>query len=830
MKFYTNAIESDNKILLRGYENGRAFMRKIDYEPTLYVPSQKQSSWKSIDEQSVESVKFESIKEAKKFIKQYEDVPNYEIFGFTRFVYSFLNEEYSGEIQYDKDLISIATIDIEVASQNGFPSVETAVEEVTAITLKKNNIFYAFGCKDYTSTRSDVKYIRCRNEKELLESFLIEWSKPYPDIVTGWSIRFFDIPYLFQRMSIVLGEKEAKKLSPWKQVYKNTIAFTNRDNIAATIVGICTLDYLELYRKFTYTQQESYKLNNIAHVELDEKKIDYSEYETLHNLYLKDFTKFIDYNIKDVDLVDKLDDKMKLIDLVFALAYDAKVNFDDTFMQVRMWDTLIHNHLLQKKIVISTKTIENKKDSAYEGAYVKNPQIGLHKWVVSFDLNSLYPSLIMQYNISPDTVTDRFSKLTINQFLDKSYDLPIVEGYSLAPNGRYFSNKHQGFLPELMQKMYDDRMLYKERMIEAQKNYEKEENPIKKREYAKLISRNKNIQMAKKIQLNSAYGAIGNPHFRFFDLNQATAITLGGQLAIRWAENEINRYINKILGTKDLDFVIASDTDSLYITFDKLVQKVYENKNPSTSDIVSFLNVISEKKMQPFIENLYSDLAKRTNAYAQKMIMKREVIADRGIWTAKKRHILNVLDSEGVKFKEPKLKIIGIEAVKSSTPESCRKAIRDSLKIIMTNDETTLQNYVQEFKNKFCSMNFEDIAFPRGVQNLNEYSSSSNTKPIPIHVRAAIVYNNNIKKLKLNKKYEMIKEGEKIKFCYMKMPNIFHENVLGVMSVLPKEFNVDKYIDYDLQFQKAFLDPLRSILNVIGWKEEKRNTIEDFFT
>ena len=830
MKFYTSAVESDNKILLRGYENGRAFMRKVAYEPILYIPSRKESSWKSINNQSVEPIKFENIKEAKQFIKQYEDIENYQIFGFPRFVYSFLNEEYPGEVQYDRDLISVATIDIEVASHNGFPSVEFATEEVTAITLKKNNVFYTFGCREYISTRSDVKYIRCRNEKELLESFLIEWSKSYPDIVTGWSIRFFDIPYLFQRMSIVLGEKEAKKLSPWRQVYKNTVSFMNRDNTTATIIGVCTLDYLELYRKFTYVQQESYKLNNIAHIELDERKIDYSEYETLHNLYLKDFTKFIDYNIKDVDLVDKLDDKMKLIDLVFALAYDAKVNFDDTFMQVRMWDTLIHNHLFQKNIVISATSAKNEKNSAYEGAYVKNPQVGLHKWIVSFDLNSLYPHLIMQYNISPDTITDKFKEITIDQFLNKSYDLPIIENHSLAPNGWYFSNKHQGFLPELMQKMYDDRVLYKERMIEAQKNYEKEENPIKKREYAKLISRNKNIQMAKKIQLNSAYGAIGNPYFRFFDLKQATAITLGGQLSIRWAENEINAYMNKVLGTKNEDFVIASDTDSLYIIFDKLVQKVFEGKNPSTNDIVDFLNNVSEKKIEPFICRLYSDLAKRTNAYAQKMIMKREIIADRGIWTAKKRYILNTLDSEGVRFKEPKLKIAGIEAVKSSTPEACRKAIKEALNIIITSDEDALQEYVRNFKDKFYSLSFENISFPRGVQNLDEYSSPSNTKPLPIHVRAAIVYNKNIKKMKLNKKYEMIKEGEKIKYCYMKMPNVFHQNVLGILNVLPKEFNIEEYIDYDLQFQKAFLEPLRSILNVINWKEEKRNTIEDFFS
>lgn len=832
MKFYTNAVESRGQILLRGYENGRQFTRKVKYEPTLFVPSNKSTStWKSILGKSLEPMPFESIYAAKEFTKKYEDVKNFEINGMTRFVYAYLNEEYPGELKYDREVLKVANIDIEVASDKGFPSVEQATNEITAITLKKNNIFYVFGCRPFTPHRPDVKYIKCKNERELLFAFIEEWCRGgYPDIVTGWNVAFFDIPYLINRMSHIFEQTTIEQLSPWKFFTSRTVTVMGRDQTTIAIAGISTLDYLEMYRKFTYSQQESYRLDNIAHIELDERKLDYSEYETLHELYENDFQKFIEYNIHDVNLVDKLDDKMKLIDLVLTLAYDAKVNYNDVFSQVRMWDVLIHNHLWAKNIAIPPSK-ESKKEATYEGAFVKVPKVGMHKWVVSFDLNSLYPHLIMQYNIGPETISNEYANVTIDQLLDKSFDLPIIEGYSFAANGRYFSNKKQGFLAEMMQRQYDDRARYKVKMIEAQKAYEAADDKKKKRELSKDISRYKNMQMAKKIQLNSAYGAIGNPYFRYFDLRQATAITLGGQLAIRWAENEINQYMNELLETEDNDYVIASDTDSLYIDFSGLVHKVFEGtQSVPTSRVVSFLDDVARKKIKPLMDKLYTDLAVRTNSFQQKMNMARESIADRGIWTAKKRYILNVHDSEGVRYKEPKLKIMGIEAVKSSTPQACRAAIKTALKIIMTDTEAAAQAYIAQFRQEFNKLPFEDIAFPRGLNGLSEYASPNKSKAVPIHVRGALVFNKHITNLKLTRKYETIKNGEKVKFCYLKTPNHMNENVISILSKLPKEFNLDKYIDYDTQFDKAFLSPVRAILNVIGWTEEKRNTIEDFFS
>lgn len=364
----------------------------------------------------------------------------------------------------------------------------------------------------------------------------------------------------------------------------------------------------------------------------------------------------------------------------------------------------------------------------------------------------------------------------------------------------------------------------------------KEDLIAHRRQLVNEVSRYQNLQLAKKVQLNSAYGAIqiGNPFFRFFDIDQATAITLGGQLSIRWAENEINKYLNNLLKTEDEDYVIASDTDSLYITFDKLVQKVFkfrgsikDNPHVSREDVINFLDKAAREKFEPIIDKIYSDLALRMEAFAQKMNMKREVIADRGIWTAKKRYILNVHDSEGVRYAKPKLKIMGIEAVKSSTPAICREAIIEAMKITMSEDEKAVQKFITDFRQKFNKCSFEEVSFPRSVQNLTKYANE--TKSIPIHVRGALLFNRKIRDLKLQKKYEQIKDGEKIRFSYLKMPNPLHDNVISALGGLPKEFGIEDYIDYDTQFDKAFLEPLRAILEVIGWSEEKKASLEDWF-
>jgi len=838
-KFYTSVALHRNDILLRGYENGQRVQYTIPCKPYLFVHSKNPNSiYRNLKGKQVDKVEFDSPSAARDFIKRYTNVEGFNYYGFTNFVYPFINDYYTGEIDYDPKVVSKINIDIEVAADQGFPDIQTADKEITAITMKKNDIYIVLGCGEFTTDNEKVKYIKCKDEYELLMKFLDVWRSKWfsPDIITGWNVEFFDIPYIVNRIKRVLGDSWAKKLSPWEILEERTVTIAGRDNQVYVPVGIAILDYMQMYRKFTFTMQESYRLDHIANIELGERKLDYSDYEGLFDLYKKNYQLFIEYNIKDVDLVDRLDEKLKLIEQVFAIAYDAKVNYNDTFTSVRMWDVIIHNYLLSQNIVVPQLKI-TEKERQIIGAYVKDPKVGMHKWVVSFDLNSLYPHLMMQYNISPETYVGHISAINgddgVQKILDGYLNEPSVRNQlvsssvTCAASGCMFDKDYQGFLPKLMQKMYDDRVVYKTRMIEAKKEHEVKPSEATE----KAIAQNHNMQLAKKIQLNSAYGALSNAYFRWFDNKLAESITLSGQLSIKWMEREINKYLNKLFKTKEIDYVIACDTDSMYITLDNLVtQSGVEGM--STEEIVKLLDHFCEHRIEPYIDKCYGDLAEYVNAYQQKMKMKREAIANKGIWTAKKRYILNVWNNEGVQYSEPKLKMMGIEAVRSSTPAACRSSIKKAINIIMNSTEDETIEFIQKFRIEFGQLPFEDVAFPRGCKGLSEYSdlNSIYRKGTPIHVRGALLYNNMLKQKKLDQRFPIINEGDKIKFCYMKLPNPTRENVFACPGTLPRQLGMDQYIDYDTQYEKSFVEPIKTILDAIGWRVEKKASLESFFT
>ena len=628
-----------------------------------------------------------------------------------------------------------------------------------------------------------------------------------------------------------MGDEYILHFSPWGIVSQQSAKITakgfQKEQNYWDIMGVSILDYLDLYRKHTFIRRESYRLDYISKVELGETKAE-NPYDTFKEFYTKNYQQFIEYNIQDVELVDKLEDKMKLIELCLTMAYESRVNYIDVFSQVRCWDTLIYNHLRNKNIMIPPRE-EHEKDTKYEGAYVKDPALGMHDWIVSFDLNSLYPHLIMQYNISPETfVGVQHHGVNVDSVLNERADLNFAKGknVTIAPNGAMFKKDKQGFLPELMEKMYGERVVYKKQSIKAQIEYQKTKDPIYKNE----ISRCHNIQMAKKIALNSAYGAIGNQYFRYFDVRQAEAITLGGQLSIRWVENDVDKFMNKVLGTENKSYVVASDTDSIYVKMAPLVEKVCKGK--SIQQIVEFLDKASEDKLQKVIDDSFKRLAKYVNAYAQKMIMKREVIANKGIWVAKKRYVLNLCDDEGVRYEQPKLKVMGVEAVKSSTPEVCRGKIKEAIGVIMNQGQEDLIKFVADFKKEFLKMTPEQIAFPRTCNNVSKYTDTSNVykKGSPIHVKGALIYNHYLKRNHLTHKYPTIKEGDKIKFLMLNLPNTFKEQVVSFSTILPREFDIQKYVDYETQFTKTFTDPLRFILDSIGWSIEGQGaTLENFF-
>ena len=831
MKFYTSVLPYRGRLLVRGVNHDGSHKKfRINYKPSLFIPSGKESKYKTLDGSNVGKVTFESMPEAKKWIEQYKGVSDFKYYGNTKYQYPFIADEFPDKIDWDIKQIRILTIDIECESENGFPNPDEAIEPLISITVKEHTTkkIIVFGMNDFVNDRDDVKFIKCETETALIEKFLEFWLDYNPDIITGWNVKFFDIPFLMNRFRRLMGDEYILQFSPWGVVSESSSKVSGWENKQEKktwdMMGIAVLDYLDLYRKHTFVRRESYRLDHIGDVELGEKKHE-NPFDTFKEFYQKDYQQFIEYNIQDVELVDKLEDKMKLIELHLTMAYEAKVNYQDCFGQVRIWDTIIFNHLKSKNIV-APAIVEEKVSRGYEGAYVKDPVVGFHDWIVSFDLNSLYPHLIMQYNISPETFIDcEEGVVNVENMLNQKSDLSGLDGATITPNGARFRTDKQGFLPELMDKLYKERVIYKNKMAKAKALYEETGDKRLKND----ITKNYNIQLSRKIALNSAYGAIGNQYFRYYDVRHAEGITMAGQLTIRWIERDVNDYLNKLLGTKNVTYVVASDTDSIYVKLGGMVDKIFKDQSDNRK-IVKILDKFSEEKLQPFIDSSFAKLAKYVNAYDQKMIMKREVIANKGIWTAKKRYILNVFNEDGINLKEPKLKIMGIEAVKSSTPAPCRVKIKEALNVIMNKDESALIDFIENFRTHFKKLPPEDIAYPRSCNNLKKYSSTKDIylKGTPIHVRGALLYNTLLKKHKLSK-YETIQSGDKIKFISLKEPNTLRENVISFSNQLPKEFKLHQYIDYDEMFTKSFLEPLRFIVNAIGWNFEKKSNLDEFF-
>jgi len=830
MRFYTNVQMIGNQFLVRGVENGKRYEHRDEFFPSVFVKTKKDSKYRTLNGKPVEEVRPGTVRDCRDFYKRYDGVDGFEIYGNDRYIYQYISENYpEDEIKFDISQIKLVTLDIETTAEHGFPDIESAIEEILAITIQDYTTkkITTWGVKPFANKQDNVTYYHCHSEQELLGHFINYWMVDVPDVITGWNIQLFDIPYICKRLNRVFGEKVMKRLSNWGLVTEGKIFIQGREHVTYDIGGLTQLDYLDLYKKFTYKAQESYRLDYIAEVELGQKKLDHSEFDTFKDFYTKGWQKFIEYNIVDVELVDRLESKMKLIELALTMAYEAKVNYADVFYQVRMWDNIIYNYLKKRDIVVPPRKKETKNEK-YAGAYVKEPIPGKYDWVVSFDLNSLYPHLIMQYNISPETLLEeRHPTASVDKILNEEINFELYKDNAVCANGAMFRKDVRGFLPELMEKMYGDRVIFKKKMLKAKQDYEK--TPTKALE--KEISRCNNIQMAKKISLNSAYGAIGNQYFRYYQLANAEAITLSGQVSIRWIENKMNQYLNNLLQTTDTDYVIASDTDSIYLNMGPIVDKFFANKSSDKAKIVELLDMVCGEKLEPYIEKCYQELADYVSAYDQKMSMKRENIADRGIWTAKKRYILNVWNSEGVAYAEPKLKVMGIESVKSSTPAPCRKMLKEAFNILMTGTEDDVINYIDRSRKEFNSLPPEQISFPRSVSDVVKYKSSSNiySKGTPIHARGALLFNHYIKENKLDNKYSLIKNGEKIKFCYLKKPNIIHENVISFIQEFPKELGLNQYVDYDLQFEKSFLEPLKAILDSIGWKVEKTNSLESFF-
>ena len=828
---YTNVYQRGNALYVRGVENGRRFNQKVDFRPTLWIQGKLKEAtdqWKTLDGQTVYAMQPGSIYDCKAFIDQYKDVHGFNIYESPGHIYQYIADNYKGELRFDPQDIAVSTIDIETETEYGFPDPALAQEVIQLITVKdtRHNKCVTWGLYEFNNDLPHVEYRHFTTEQALLKDFIVYWQMNCPDAVTGWNSSLFDMTYLYNRMCRILGDTLANKLSPWGQVRQAEVDLGGRTATKTYIAGVASLDYLDLYKKFTYTNQESYKLDHIAYIELGERKLE-NPGATFKEFYTNHWDTFVRYNIRDVELVDKLDEKMKLMDLALTLAYAAKVNYEDVFGPVKTWDVIIYNYLNDQKIVVPPRR-GGEKSAAFEGAYVKDPLTGKHNWCMSFDLNSLYPHLIMQYNMSPETITDLRINTSVEKLLTKSVDLQEVydNDYAMAANGWCFTRDKKGLLPTQMQRYYDLRVVYKKQMIKVKQEYEKTKDENLKKE----ISRLNNLQMAMKILLNSAYGACGNAYFRYFDMRIAEGITISGQLSIRWIANKLNELFNKTLKTTDVDRIVLIDTDSVVLTLEDLIEKVCPDK--TTDEKIAYMDKIAEEIVQPFLDKSYEELAEYMNAYEQKMQMKRENLVDTMISVSKKRYVMSVHNSEGVQYDEPQLKIMGLQMVKSSTPAVIRDKLKDSLNTILRGTEAEVQQYCAQFKEEFKSFSPAEIAFPRGISDVAKYHNASTiyNKSTPIHVRGALLYNHYLKKMGLSKKYPLIQEGDKIKFLYLKTPNPMHEDAIAFVDKLPAEFKLTEYIDYDKMYEKTFEDAVQNIIDSLGWSTEQKATLEDWFS
>ncbi len=835
MLFYTNILTRGNNILFRGFKDGKRVVQKIPFQPTLYVRTGKETGWKTLWGENVDKVKFPSMEEARNFIEQYKEVSNFPIYGNKNFAYQFLSKVFPHDLKFDMSLMKIITIDIETSTEYGFPDPREAQEEVLLITIQDFNTkeINSFGCKPYLPKKPNVTYTQCRDEFELLRKFINCLKEDYPDVITGWNSQLFDLAYLSARIERVLGQQSLKECSPWGVVTSREVPFARgRTQKAYDWGGISNLDYLDLYKKFSYKMVENYKLDTVAKEELNDEKIKH-DYGTFKEFYTNDWELFVDYNIHDVILVDKLEDKMKLINLILTMAYDAKCNFTDIFSSVRTWDCILYNKLLKRNIVVhNPPAIDPSMDRTIMGAYVKEPKPEQYDWVVSFDATSLYPSIIMTWNMSPETLIDGQKYLaddekSIQKLLDRevnTVDL-VDKDYTMTANGQCFRRDTKGIFPELIEFYFSERQSAKKAMLQAQSKYEETKDPKLQSEISSLNSK----QMAAKILMNSLYGAMGNVYFRYYDIRIAEGITMTGQYIIRTVAKKLNNYLNERCKTDGVDYNFYSDTDSTYITLGRVVAN--ECKDQTKSEIVGYLDNLCTKDIEPTIGSTCADFSQYLNVYTPKIKFKREVIADRGIWIAKKRYALNVYNAEGVAYDPPKLKVMGMEIVRSSTPAPVRKALKDAVAIALTKDEATLREFVAKLEVEWHKLQPEDIAFPRSVNGVKEYSDSSSIfrKGTPIHVRGALLYNHLVKQKGLEKKYQFIQEGDRIKFVYLREPNHLGNHVITFQGVLPPEFNLKEYIDYDTMFEKSFLEPLNSLLSCIGWQVKEQASLEGLF-
>ena len=846
--FYTSVKRFGSSLLVRYINDGgiRLSKKVSDFEPQVFSVTKRDSGWSDLYGTKLEPKRFDSIAEHNDFTKTYSDVDGMRIYTIPVDL-QYIHSEYPKTIDWQYSKIKVFFLDIECSIGKGFPDPNLADQEVTAITVYDSltKQYLTFGQKECNYKMEGLRYFNCGNERKLLTAFVTFWESNPPDILTGWNIDGFDLPYLVNRIKNVLGEDYIKKFSPWGKVNIKPSRDKTKKVPDIEFLGVEILDYLELYKKYVPSKQESYRLDFIAEKELGENKVDYSEeYSGLQDLYERNFDKYIEYNVHDVTLVVRLEKKMKMIQLQCNLAYKAKTNYRDVFSPVKLWSSLIKNELWYDNKVLYDPGHPGEKEE-YDGAFVKDPFPGIYDWVVSIDATSMYPTAIMSYNISPETMleyddvpqellewfrTSHVDRLAEWDLPKEVTDLLVKHDISMAANGQMYWRETEGILPRMVSKIFEERKFNKKSMLDLKAKVESGELKDSE-EVQDEIGGYSIAEKGLKVFLNSLYGALANEFFPLFNVYNAEAITLSGQAAIKAVSLELSNYINKLGGT-DRDNVIYIDTDSIYMNMSDVVAKL----GPMTDDqVIDALAKFSDTKINAKSKEICTKYGEMLNMRTMKLEFKREKVIPKIVFIIKKRYFCMVGDSEGVRYKVQEFSATGVETNRSSTPKFARGMLEDAFTMILQKDNDTLLDFIDGVHEQFMTLPILDISFPRGVNGLKKYAderniyNKGNGVSTPIHVRAALLYNHWLKKKGLDRKYPPIYEGEKIRFVYLK-PSYIKEDVIAFGEEgLPEEFGLEDYVDREMQFEKAFLGPVKNVCEKIGWKWERSSDLSSFF-
>ncbi len=899
-EFYLTVEQIGDSIFERYIDsNGCERTREVEYKPSLFAHCPESQATKYFDIYGKPCTRklFANMRDASQWIKRMEDI-GLEALGMDDFKLAYLSDTYNYEIKYDHTKIRVANFDIEVTSPDGFPEPSQAKHPIDAITHYDSidDRFYVFdllnspygnveewsieiaaklqeqGGDEVPSEIIDkIVYMPFDNEKELLMEYLNFWQQKTPVILTGWNVESFDIPYVYNRIKNIFGESTAKRLSPHRKTRVKVIENMYGSREIITLFGISVLDYIDLYKKFSFTNQPSYSLDYISEFELNVGKLKYDG--PISKLRESNHQRYISYNIIDVYRVLQIDAKRQFINLSLDMGYYAKIQIQSVFSPIKTWDAIIFNSLKEQNKVIPQG--RSHPVQPYPGAFVKEPIPNRYKYVMSFDLTSLYPSIIRQVNISPETIAGTFKVAPLHDYINAVAERPS-DVYSCSPNGMMYYKDRDGVVPTEITKVFNQRKEHKGYMLAAQRNGEiiKEalhnpnlsvDEPLDvdyrfdfsdeiKEKIKKLSAKSLNemlfraqrtevagmtAQINRKLLINSLYGALGNVWFRYYDLRNATAITTFGQMALQWIERKVNEYLNEVCGTEGEAFVLYGDTDSIYVSADKIIDKVGESKFRDTNHWVDFLDKFARERMEPAIDRGFREMCEYMNNKQHLMFMDREAIAGPplgskgigGFWTGKKRYALNVWDMEGTRYAEPKLKIMGLETQKSSTPKAVQKALKECIRRMLQEGEESLQEYFKEFEKEFRQLNYISIASVSSANNIAKYEVGGFPGPkCPFHIRGILTYNRAIKG---NIDAPQVVEGEKVYVLPLREGNPFGDKCIAwpsgtEITDLIKD-DVLHWMDYTVLLEKTFIKPLEGFTSAAKLDYEKKASLFDMF-